>query len=246
MRVLLHPIASLPLQGLGCRALQALIEEGETKLVARRWAASGCLLIALAVGVAACGGGGGGGGSSSKISGTSLTIYASVPLQGASGSQGKAIENGAGLALDQVGGKVGKYTVKYVRLDDSLASTGAADEGKAAQNARQAVSNKNTIGYLGEYKSGISKVTIPILNKAGIAQISPANTYVDLPTKTPGAEPGEPNKYYPTGKRTELRGVAKDTGQAAGLVAAAKQAGCSTIRVWNSKTTDSAGLAPNC
>ena len=125
-------------------------------MVARRWAVSGCLLIALSVGVAACGGGGGGGGgASSKISGTTLTIYASVPLQGASGSQGKAIENGAGLALDQVGGKVGKYTIKYTRLDDSLASTGAADEGKAAQNARQAVSNKNTIGYVGEYNSGI-------------------------------------------------------------------------------------------
>jgi branched-chain amino acid transport system substrate-binding protein len=215
-------------------------------LVARRWAVSGCLLIALSVGVAACGGGGGGGGgASSKISGTTLTIYASVPLQGASGSQGKAIENGAGLALDQVGGKVGKYTVKYVRLDDSLASTGAADEGKAAQNARQAVSNKNTIGYIGEYNSGISKVTIPILNKAGIPQISPANTYVGLTTNEPGSEPGEPNKYYPAQTRTYARIVPKDTIQAAALVSAAKQAGCTSARLWNSKTTYSAGLARN-
>src|SRR2546423_1136542 len=245
MRVLLHPIASLPLQGLGCRALQALIEEGETKLVARRWAASGCLLIALAVGVACGGGGGGGGGGTSKISGTTLTIYASVPLQGASGSQGMAIENGAGLALDQVGGKVGKYTIKYTRLDDSLASTGAADEGKAAQNARQAVSDKNTIGYIGEYNSGISKVTIPITNKAGIAQISPANTYVGLTTNEPGSEPGEPNKYYPTGKRTYARIVPKDTIQAAALAQATKADGCKVIHIWNSKTTYSAGLARN-
>jgi branched-chain amino acid transport system substrate-binding protein len=214
-------------------------------LQARRTAVSGCLVVALAVGVAACGGGGGGGGGTGKISGTTLTIYASVPLQGASGSQGKAIENGAGLALDQVGGKVGKYTIKYVRLDDSLASTGAADEGKAAQNARQAVSNKNTIGYLGEYNSGISKVTIPILNKAGIAQISPANTYVGLTTNEPGSEPGEPQKYYPAQTRTYARIVPKDTIQAAALVSAAKQAGCKTVRVWNSKTTYSAGLARN-
>ena len=212
---------------------------------ARRTAVSGCLVVALAVGVAACGGGGGGGGSTGKISGTTLTVYASVPLQGASGSQGKAIENGAGLALDQVGGKVGKYTIKYVRLDDSLASTGAADEGKAAQNARQAVSNKNTIGYLGEYNSGISKVTIPILNKAGIAQISPANTYVGLTTNEPGSEPGEPQKYYPAQTRTYARIVPKDTIQAAALVSAAKQAGCKSARVWNSKTTYSAGLARN-
>jgi branched-chain amino acid transport system substrate-binding protein len=199
----------------------------------------------MAVGVTACGSSSGGGKSGSKISGSSLTIFASVPLQGASGSQGMAIENGAGLALDQAGGKVGKYTIKYQRLDDSLASTGAADEGKAAQNARQAVSTKDTIGYIGEYNSGISKVTIPILDKAGIAQVSPANTYVGLTTSKPGSEPGEPNKYYPAGKRNYARIVPIDTIQAAALVSAAKEAGCKVVRVWNSKTTYSAGLARN-
>ena len=227
------------------RLWQVLKEEGD-KLLTRRTAVSGCLVAALAVGVTACGdSGGGSSGSGSKISGSTLTVYASVPLQGASGGQGMAIENGAGLALDSVGGKVGKYTIEYKRLDDSLASTGAADEGKAAQNARQAVSNKNSIGYIGEYNSGISKVTIPILNKAGIAQISPANTYVGLTTNEPGSEPGEPNKYYPTGKRTYARIVPKDTIQAAALVSAAKEAGCTSVTVWNSKTTYSAGLARN-
>jgi branched-chain amino acid transport system substrate-binding protein len=199
----------------------------------------------LAVGVSACGSSSNSGGGSGKISGTALTIYASVPLQGASGSQGTAIENGAGLALDQAGGKVGKYTITYKRLDDSLASTGAADEGKAAQNARQAVSDKTTIGYIGEYNSGISKVTIPILDKAGVAQVSPANTYVGLTTSKPGSEPGEPNKYYPAGKRNYARIVPIDTIQAAALVTSAKQAGCKSVRVWNSKTTYSAGLARN-
>jgi branched-chain amino acid transport system substrate-binding protein len=213
-------------------------------LLARRTAVSGCLVAALAVGVSACGSSGGGK-STSKIKGSSVTVYASVPLQGASGGQGKAIENGAGLALDAIGGKVGKYKIEYKRLDDSLASTGAADEGKAAQNARQAVSNKNTIGYIGEYNSGISKVTIPILNKAGIAQISPANTYVGLTTDAAGSEAGEPNKYYPTGKRTYARIVPTDTIQSAALASAAKEAGCTSINIWNSKTTYSVGLAKN-
>jgi branched-chain amino acid transport system substrate-binding protein len=226
------------------RPWQVLKEEGD-KLLTRRTAVSGCLVAALAVGVGACGSSGSSSKGGGKVSGTTLTVYASVPLQGASGGQGMAIENGAGLAVDAVGGKVGKYTIKYVRLDDSLASTGAADEGKAAQNARQAVSNKDTIGYIGEYNSGISKVTIPILNKAGIAQISPANTYVGLTTNEPGSEPGEPNKYYPAQTRTYARIVPKDTIQAAALVSAAKEAGCKVIRVWNSKTTYSAGLARN-
>jgi branched-chain amino acid transport system substrate-binding protein len=203
-------------------------------------------IAALAVGVAACGSSSKkGGGATSKISGTSLTIYSSLPEQGASGGQAKSIENGAKIALANKGGKVGKYTVTYKPLDDSLASTGAADEGKGAQNARTAVQDKSAIGYIGEYNSGISKVTIPILNKAGITQISPANTYVGLTSDAPGHEPGEPDKYYPTGKRTYARVVPKDTIQSAALVTAAKEDGCKSIHVFNSKTTYSAGLAKN-
>src|SRR5439155_1037964 len=197
-------------------------------------------VAALAVAVSACGKSKGG--ANAKISGSALTVYSSLPEQGASGDQAKAIENGVRLALQNRGSKVGKYTITYKPLDDSLASTGAADEGKGAQNARTAVQDKSAIGYVGEYNSGISKVTIPILNKAGITQISPANTYVGLTSTAPGHEPGEPNQYYPTGKRTYARVVPKDTIQAAAMVTAAKQDGCSSIHVFNSKTTYSAGL----
>jgi branched-chain amino acid transport system substrate-binding protein len=155
------------------------------------------------------------------------------------------MENGARLALQAVGGKVGKYTITYKPLDDSLASSGQADEGKGAQNARTASGDKSTIGYIGEYNSGISKVTIPILNQAGIAQVSPSNTYVGLTTNEPGSESGEPAKYYPTGKRTYARVVPKDTIQGAALAQAAKDAGCQQAHIWNSKTTYSAGLAKN-
>src|SRR2546423_13944677 len=148
--------------------------------------------VALAAAVSACGKSKGG--ANTKISGSSLTVYSSLPEQGASGDQAKATETGDRLGLKLKGDKVGKYTVAYKPLDDSLASTGAADEGKGAQDARTAVQNKNTIGYIGEYNSGISKVTIPILKKAGIAKVSPANTYVRLTHNTAGNEPGEPGK----------------------------------------------------
>jgi branched-chain amino acid transport system substrate-binding protein len=196
------------------------------------------------VGVTACGGGGGGG-STKKVSGNTLTIYASVPLQGGSGDQGKAIENGAQLAVDAVNGKIGKYTIQYKRLDDSLASTGAADENQASQNARTAVGDKTAIGYIGDYNSGISKVTIPLLNQGGVAQVSPSNTYAGLTTKAGGADPGEPDKYYPTGKRTFARVVPIDTVQAAALVLTMKADGCKSVHIWNSKSTYSAGLAKN-
>jgi branched-chain amino acid transport system substrate-binding protein len=210
-----------------------------------RWlAVLGCLLGAFAFGVAACGddddGGGGGGGV-----GDNLTIYSTLPLQGGSEAQTKAINNGAKLALDERGGKVGKFTVKYTELDDSLASTGAADEGQEAQNARKAIQDQTTIAVLGAYNSGMTKVSLPITNKAGILQVSPANTYVGLTTDEPGSEPGEPDKYYPAGERTYARVVPKDTVQAAAMITAMKEDGCKSFHIFNSKTTYSAGLGRN-
>jgi branched-chain amino acid transport system substrate-binding protein len=209
-----------------------------------RWLVAGICLVALAAVVSACGSSSKSGGSAT-VSGSTLTIYASVPLQGGSGDQGKAIENGAAIAVSQIGGKIGKYTINYKKLDDSLASTGAADEGKASQNARTTVSDKSAVGYVGDYNSGISKVTIPILNQGGVMQISPSNTYVGLTSTAPGHEPGEPDKYYPTGKRTYARVVPIDTVQAAALLLQMKSDGCKAVTVWNSKSTYSAGLATN-
>jgi branched-chain amino acid transport system substrate-binding protein len=206
-------------------------------------------IAALGVGAAACGSddsSGGGGGNT--VSGTNLTVYSSLPLQGTSRGQSTAVINGEKLALDDLapGGKLGKYTIKYVSLDDSTAQNpGTADEGQTAQNARKASSDASTIAYLGEFNSGGSKVSIPILNQKGIPQISPSNTYVGLTTDDPGSEPGEPQKYYPTGKRTYARVVPRDTIQGAALVATMKEDGCKAVTLWNDGSTYGAGLARN-
>jgi branched-chain amino acid transport system substrate-binding protein len=203
------------------------------------------LLPALAIGIAACGSDNkpAGGGTAS---GSTLTIYSSLPLQGTSRGQSEAVINGERLALDDVGSKVGKYKIKYVSLDDSTAQNpGTADEGKTAQNARQAIRDKSTIFYLGEFNSGGTKVSLPVLNKATIPQISPSNTYIGLTTNEPGSEPGEPNKYYPTGKRTYARVVPRDKIQGAALVSVMKEDGCKTVTLWNDKSTYGAGLARN-
>lgn len=218
-----------------------------------RLAVLGCLLGVFSLGVSACGsdddggGGGGSGGSSEVVQGNNLTIYSSLPLQGTSKEQSEAVINGEKLALKQAGNKVGKFSLKYVSLDDSTAQNpGTADEGQTAQNARKAVQDKTTIFYLGEFNSGGSKVSIPILNKAGIPQISPANTYVGLTVaQPPGTEPGEPQKYYPAKTRTYARVVPKDDIQGAALAATMKEDGCKSVHIFNDKTTYGAGLAKN-
>jgi len=215
-----------------------------------RWLALlSCLMGLFAFTVAACGsdddeGDSGGGGEG--ISGNTLTIYSSLPLQGTSKGQSEAVISGEKLALKTAGNKVGKYTIKYVSLDDSTAQNpGTADEAQTASNARKAVQDESTIFYLGEFNSGGTKVSLPILNKAGIPQISPSNTYVGLTTDKPGSEPGEPDKYYPAQTRTYARVVPADDIQGAALVTTMKEDGCKSVHIFNDKTTYGAGLARN-
>ncbi|WP_196807482.1 branched-chain amino acid ABC transporter substrate-binding protein [Candidatus Solirubrobacter pratensis] len=216
-----------------------------------KWmAASSCLAAALALGVAACGGddngggssGGGGGGSSAS---KTVTVYSSLPLQGASRVQTQAVNNGAKLALEQANGKAGNITVKFVPLDDSTAQAGSWTPEAESGNARKAAQDKSTAFYLGTFNSGAAAIAIPILNEAGVPMISPANTAVGLTTNQPGSNPGEPDKYYPTGTRNYTRIVPKDTIQGAALATLMKQDGCTKVQMTNDKEVYGAGLGKN-
>jgi branched-chain amino acid transport system substrate-binding protein len=211
----------------------------------RRFAA-GALAVALSIAVAACGGdsesssGGGGGGG-----GKSLTVYSSLPLQGAQRPQTTDLVKGIQLALEQAGGKAGDFTVKYQSLDDSTAQAGSWTPEATQANARKVAQDDSAAVYIGEFNSGASAVSIPILNEAGVPMISPANTAVGLTSDDPGAEPGEPDKYYPSGQRTYTRIVPKDTIQGASLAALMKEDGCTKVFMTNDKEVYGAGLGRN-
>jgi branched-chain amino acid transport system substrate-binding protein len=213
-----------------------------------RWlAATGCLVAALAMGVGACGddedegGGDAGGGGEAKT----LTVYSSLPLQGASRPQTTAMVNGIKLALEQAGNKAGDFTIQYESLDDSTAQAGSWTPEATTSNARKAAQDDTAAVYIGEFNSGASAVSIPILNEGGVPQISPANTAVGLTSDEPGANPGEPDKYYPTGQRTYVRIVPKDTIQGAALATVMKEDGCTKVQLTNDKEVYGAGLASN-
>ena len=208
----------------------------------------GCLVVGSVGLISACGSSSssssaGSASSSSSGGANSVDIYSSLPLQGASSAQTVPMVNGIKLALSQAGGKAGQFTVNYTSLDDSTAAAGQWDPTQAAANARKAATDPKAVYYIGEFNSGASKITIPILNQAGIPQVSPANTYVGLTTNDPGSVPGEPGTYYPTGKRTYLRIVPRDSYQGSDGLAAMKAAGCTKVAVANDKQTYGAGLA---
>jgi branched-chain amino acid transport system substrate-binding protein len=213
-----------------------------------RWLAIfACLLGAFALGMTACGdddddggdsGGGGGGGET-------VNVYSSLPLQGASRPQTTAMVEGIKLALEEKNGKAGQTTVKYTSLDDSTAQAGTWTPEATQANAQKVAGDDSAVAYIGEFNSGASAVSIPILNEVPIAQISPANTAVGLTSDEPGADKGEPDKYYPTGERHYLRIVPKDTIQGAALATIMKKDGCTNVYILNDKEVYGAGLAKN-
>ena len=204
------------------------------------------VVIALATTLAACGededGGGGGAGDERA---KTLKVYSSLPLQGAAREQNVAIVNGAKLALEQAGGRAGKFAIEYESLDDSTAQAAGWEPGATTANARRAAQDDAAIGYIGEFNSGATALSLPLLNEAGLLQISPGNTAVGITSDEPGAAAGEPDKYYPTGKRTYARLLPKDTVQGAALVAVMKEEGCASAYVLNDKEVYGTGLARN-
>jgi branched-chain amino acid transport system substrate-binding protein len=214
-----------------------------------RWLALlSCLLAALALGITACGDDddddGGGGGEAAEGGGT-LNVYSSLPLQGASRPQTTAMVEGIRLALQQNNGKAGEFTIKYTSLDDSTAQAGTWTPEATAANARRVAQDDAAVAYIGEFNSGASAISIPLLNEVPIAQISPANTAVGLTSDEPGADEGEPEKYYPTGERHYLRIVPKDTIQGAALATLMSEDGCGNVYILNDKEVYGAGLSRN-
>jgi branched-chain amino acid transport system substrate-binding protein len=182
--------------------------------------------------------------TASTASAGTVDFYSSLPLSGSSTAQTLPLVNGIKLALSQAKDKAGKYKLVYKSLNDATAAAGAWDPSQTAANARQVAEDSKAVYYIGEFNSGASEVSSPILNTAGIAQDSPANTYVGLTASLTGVTaPGEPQKYEPSGKRTYTRIVPIDTIQGAADLEALKQTGCTKLAVFDDTQAYGAGLA---
>jgi len=216
----------------------------------RGMAAWGCLTAVMAFGVAACGdddegGGGGGGGESSDSGGGALTVYSSLPLQGASRPQSEDVIRGIELALKQKGGKCGDFTINYKSLDDATAAAGKWEAGQTSANAREVAQDDTAIAYIGEFNSGASAISIPITNEAALLHVSPSNTALGLTKGGAGAEPGEPDKYYPTGERNYGRVVPIDTIQGAAQAQYMKDEGATKVYILDDAEVYGKGVAKN-
>lgn len=173
-----------------------------------------------------------------RVHGQTLSIYASLPYIGVDAAEGDAALDGARMALAAVGGRIGRYRIVLHALDDATISSHGWDPGQTTINARAAILDPTTIGYVGDLNSGATAIALPLLSRAGVPQISPTSTAVGLTEASQGASPGEPQKYYPTNVRTFARVVPNDGVQAAVQVAIQRSAGCRSTFVLDDGEVD--------
>ncbi len=194
-----------------------------------------------ALALAACGGsssGGSGGG------GTTLIISSDLPLQGQSKDTSQATNNAIKLYLKQHNNTAGKYKIQFKEYDDSTAAKGQWDDATCKKNATEHVGTPNEVAVMGTYNSGCAQLEVPVLNqdpKGPMLMVSHANTYPGL---TKSWDPGEPDKYYPTGKRNYARVVTTDDYQgAAAADFLSKDRGVKSVYVLNDNQTYGPGVA---
>jgi branched-chain amino acid transport system substrate-binding protein len=173
-------------------------------------------------------------------------VPSDLPLQGSGRTQTIEMTNAIKFVLKQANFKAGKYTVGYQSCDDSTAQAGKWESSKCSANANAYAQNKSVIGVIGTFNSGCAEIEIPILNRAPdgpLGMVSPANTYVGLTHSGPGTAAGEPDKYYPNGKRNYIRMVAADDFQGAADAQFMKDQGAKSVFILNDKEAYGLGVA---
>ena len=198
--------------------------------------------VAAAFLVVGCGGGGGeeqGGGEGGG--GPTATIVSDLPLQGSARARQETIADAITLALEERNYMAGDVQIEYISQDDATAQAGKWDEARCAENAQSAAQNEDVVGWIGPYNSGCAAIEIPILNQAGLAMVSHGNTAVGL-TK-PSGEPGEPERYYPTGNRNYTRVIVADDKQARAAAAWMRDEGIQSVYIIDDQETFGVGIA---
>ena len=178
------------------------------------------LVAMVSMALAACGDDGD---SAEGDGGKTLIISSDLPLQGASKDASVATNNAIKLYLEQIGNKVGDYTIEFKEYDDSTAAKGNWDDAQCTKNATEHVQNTDEVAVMGTYNSGCAKIQVPTLNQdpdGPMLMVSHANTNPGL-TKT--WDPGEPTKFFPSGKRSYARVITTDDYQGAAAAQFAAQ-----------------------
>jgi branched-chain amino acid transport system substrate-binding protein len=170
-----------------------------------------------------------------------VRIVSSLPEKGYAAPPSKLIEQAIDLAIEQRSASAGAWHVEHLALNNSDDETGDWSYTKELANAQQAVNDPSVIAYIGPYNSGAAMLSLPITNRAGLLQASLSATWPGL--TQPGWNEGEPDFYYPSGKRNFARMMPPDNVQANAAVQWALETHASHVAALTDGSSYSLGLA---
>jgi branched-chain amino acid transport system substrate-binding protein len=188
------------------------------------------LLISAAIATAAAGCGEDSP-ESTQVKGDTLTVYASLPAHGVDAQIADAVEIGMRQALSKAGGEASGRRIRLVVLPATRPGDERWDPGTVEANAEQAVDDPTTIAYLGELDQGGSAVSLPVTNRKGILQVSPADGLTSLGRMLPGEAQDSSQRYYPGGSVTFARFVPPDIDAAREIADAVEGSGARKVVV---------------
>jgi branched-chain amino acid transport system substrate-binding protein len=168
---------------------------------------------------------------SNRVKGDALTVYASLPAHGLDADAGKAAALGMRQALADAGRRVGGRKVRLTVLPSTRPGDERWDPGTIEANAERAADDATAIAYIGELDQGGSAVSLPVTNRAGILQVSPADGLTSLTRTPPGRPTAGPDRYYPEGARNFARLVPPDIEAARAIVDKLRERGSRRVAV---------------
>ncbi|HWH54181.1 MAG TPA: branched-chain amino acid ABC transporter substrate-binding protein [Gaiellaceae bacterium] len=172
-------------------------------------------------------------------------IASDLPLIGGSRTQTIQMNKAIAYLLDQQDWKAGDKKIAFQACNDATAQLAKWDPTKCSANAHAYAGNSSLIGVIGTFNSGCAAIEIPVLNQApggGLMLLSPANTYGCLTEPCAG---DEPEKYYPSGKRTYARVAPSDPNQGAVDAKFLQSKGVKSVYILNDKEAYGLGVAKN-
>jgi branched-chain amino acid transport system substrate-binding protein len=151
-----------------------------------------------------------------RVSGDTLAIYASVPEIG--DGVGRDMVDASKLAIARAGGRAGDFWINFAAIDEGPLGAPAPPRPTGAA-AEQVIRDHQVIGVVGAVRSDAALTSVPLFNAAGILLVSPGAGYAGF---TAPVAPGEPERWFPSGRDTFARVIEDDLAQAEALVRAAR------------------------
>jgi branched-chain amino acid transport system substrate-binding protein len=173
-------------------------------------------------------------------------VAASTALQGQYTDHGIQVVQALESVMEARNWRAGDYRVGLQVCNEAPKSGGPSDPAKCRRNARAFARNPRVIALIGPFASGCAAEMLPILNRAPggpVTAIGASTTYLGLTRSGPGVGPGEPARYFPSGRRSFIRVVPADDAQAAAAVLYAQRHGAKRAFVLDDAEPYGSGLA---